>query len=85
MQHGGLREAAAKFVGARDHEIRPALEGGPRELGVEAEVAAPGLVDDEWDAAIMCDLRQGHDIGAGAEARAAASETRARPRESKRS
>ena len=34
---------------------------------MEAEVASPGLVDDERYAAIVCDLREGHDIGAGSE------------------
>ena len=38
-----------------------------RQLGMEAQVGAPGLVDDERDPVLMGDAREGGDVGAGAE------------------
>ena len=64
-----MGEAAAEFVRAGDHEVGAALERRAGELGVEAEVAPPGLVYDERDASVMGHACQGHDVGARAEVR----------------
>ena len=67
VEHRGLGERARELVGARDHDV--GAEPGRRlgQLGVEAEVGAPGAVDDECGIVRVGDLRERPHIGGGAE------------------
>ena len=63
VEHGRLGEAAAEFVGAGDDQVRALGQGVGGDVGVEAEVGGPGLVDDEQDAVLVGDLGEGGDVG----------------------
>ena len=67
VQHRRLGQAADDLVGRGDDEVGAAGERVWRQLGVEVQVGAPGLVDDQRHAALVGDLGQPGDVGAGAE------------------
>src|SRR5690606_28644850 len=60
-------EAADDFVGRGDHEIGAAFNRARREIWMESEMGAPGLVGDQWYPATVGDLGQAGDVGAGTE------------------
>ncbi len=49
-------------MGGRDHQVGSKPQGVDRQPWVEAEVRAPCLVDDEWDAVAVRDLGQRGDV-----------------------
>ena len=53
MQQGGLGQAPTELVCARHHQIGALCERVGRQVGMEAEVRAPRLVDDE-DGSVGC-------------------------------
>ena len=67
VQHRRLGQAADDLVGRGDDEVGAAGERVGGQVGVEVQVRAPGLVDDERHAARVGDLGEGGDVGAGAE------------------
>ncbi len=67
VEHRGLGEAADDLVGRGDDEVGAGRDRVLGEVGVEAQVRSPGLVDDQRQPALMGDLGEGGDVGAGAE------------------
>ncbi len=67
VEHRRLGQAADDLVGRGDDEVGAAAEGVRREVGVEVEVGAPGLVDDQRQVALVGDRGEAGEIGAGAE------------------
>ena len=67
VQHRRLGEAADDLVGGGGDEVGAAGERVGGQVRVEAQVRAPGLVDDQRHAAPVRDRGQGGDVGAGAE------------------
>jgi len=67
VQDRGLREAAEQLVDRGEHQVCSALEGARRQLGGEAQVRAPGLVDDQRHTVGVRDLRQALHVRDGSE------------------
>ena len=63
VQHRRLGERADDLVRRGQHRVGALLERGRRQVGVEAEVRAPRLVDDERDAGGRADRGAAGDVG----------------------
>ena len=69
VQHRRLGERAGELVGGRDDQVGAEPQRVDRQLGVEAEVRPPCLVDDERDTVAVRDVGERGDVGDGAEVR----------------
>ena len=59
VEHRRLGQAADDLVGRGDDEVGAAAERVRGQVGVEVQVGAPGLVDDQRQAALVGDRRRG--------------------------
>ena len=67
VEHRRLREAADDLVGRGDDQVGALAERVGGQIGVEAQVGAPGLVDGQRHAVAVGDRGQPGYVGAGAE------------------
>ncbi|HKH16981.1 MAG TPA: hypothetical protein VKA57_05605 [Solirubrobacteraceae bacterium] len=69
VQHRALGQRAGDLVRAGEHRVGALGQRGRRQRVVEAEVRAPGLVDDQRHARRVRDLGERRDVGRHAEVR----------------
>ncbi len=67
VEHRRLGQAADDLVGRGDDDVGAGAERVGGQVGVEAQVGAPGLVDGQRHAAPVGDLGEAGDVRAGAE------------------
>ena len=63
VQHRRLGERADDLVRRGEHGVGAELQRAGRQVGVEAEVRSPGLVDDQRHARRVADVRAALDVG----------------------
>ena len=63
VQHRALRERSDDLVRRREHRVRAQGRRAGRQVGMEAEVRAPCLIDDERHARRVADLGAAGDVG----------------------
>ena len=80
VEHRALGQRPRDLVGARQHGVGAELQRAGGQVGVEAEVRAPALVDDERDVVGVRDAREPLDVGDHAVVRRRDDERRVDPR-----